>query len=434
MIEQLNLQSAGVPADHTIQRDASGGANDGHISFGFDPATPVTTEPLPSGPSSISTNYSFDAAAGTGTATSVQQGGSFLTLHHPLQLSSDEGRGVELFDRLSAGPNRDRIADELLNHSHITGSLARDIRPLALAIAQRCITVTGGPTITATQDITSTPAFASTAPLAFFNSRNGITSFNQLYDDTRQRAWSLTRRKADIQKIALDRTADPYTAPLPPPDVDGLIQEFGASTSGISGGSGGTDTSNARLRQEVFRRPTTGFTPDSTVMGGIYVDRELQSNTDFLALYRYFLEPLGVSVDKWSMGVRGRSRTYTFADLFGGYNSTIATELKGSLGIDLSTSMADACDAMIPMVDSLFTTLPDSTRPGAVPKYTDIQRIFNKSCIECHGGLGYPPYHNYGTFLDLSEDEDPPTGDRRMTRSYDNAIAVTSPPSGTDVF
>ena len=32
-----------------------------------------------------------------------------------------------------------------------------------------------------------------------------------------------------------------------------------------------------------------------------------------------------------------------------------------------------------------------------VPTYTDVQRIFNKSCIECHGGLGYPPYSSYGT-------------------------------------
>jgi len=32
-----------------------------------------------------------------------------------------------------------------------------------------------------------------------------------------------------------------------------------------------------------------------------------------------------------------------------------------------------------------------------LPTYTDVQRIFNKSCIECHGGLDYPPYQNYGS-------------------------------------
>jgi len=68
---------------------------------------------------------------------------------------------------------------------------------------------------------------------------------------------------------------------------------------------------------------------------------------------------------------------------------------------------------------------PPATLPpaGAVPTYTDVQRIFNKSCIECHGGLRYPPYENYGTTLDLSENENPPMGERRLTRSHGNASA-----------
>ena len=50
--------------------------------------------------------------------------------------------------------------------------------------------------------------------------------------------------------------------------------------------------------------------------GSFYVDREDYSlNTNKVALFRYFLEPLGVAVDKWSIGVRGRSRNYTFADV-----------------------------------------------------------------------------------------------------------------------
>jgi hypothetical protein len=54
-----------------------------------------------------------------------------------------------------------------------------------------------------------------------------------------------------------------------------------------------------------------------------------------------------------------------------------------------------------------------------MPTYTDIQRIFNKSCIECHGGLGYPPFRNYGGVaqaFNLSEDETPGAG--RFARSY----------------
>jgi hypothetical protein len=434
IVEQLELQPPGVPAAHAITRTTTGGANDGHINFGFDAAPPVLIEPLPSGSDpAITTAYEFDGAAGTGTATSVVRGGSFVTLHHSTQPTSDEGRGVELFDRLSAGPNPQRIVDELINHRVATGNFPIDVRPIALAIAQRCITVNGGTNIATTQTVTSAPALSasSIAALAFFNARHGITNFDQLYDDTRLRAWSLPRRKADIQKVLLDRTIDPYVydssismPPPPPAIVNGLIQEYGAATKA------GTSTSMERLRQEVFRRPVDAGSPDSTVIGGILADRELTTNTEPVSLYRYFLEPLGVSVDKWSMGVRGRSRTYTFADVFGGYTNVFAAELKASLGISTALSLPEVCTMLIPMVDTTLASLPPA---DAVPTYTDIQRILNKSCIECHGGLGYPPYHTYGTFVDLSEDENPTSPDRRMTRSYNRAISLTSAPMGTDV-
>lgn len=443
IVEQLELQPPGVSAAHSITRTTTGGPNDGHINFGFDASPPVLTEPFPAGDlPAITTAYEFNRAVGTGTPSSVERRGLFITLHHSTQAGNDEGRGVELFDRLSFGPNPQRIADELISHRFATGSVPIDIRAIALAIAQRCITVSGGENLPVTQTIASSPALAasSTSAFAFFNSRHGITSFDQLYDDTRLRAWSLPRRKADIQKMLLDRTIDPYVydsnlgmPPPPPAIVNGLIQQFGALTSGIMGGTGGMDTSFARLRQEVFRRPIDNPDPDNTVMNGILVDRELTSNTEPVALHRYFLEPLGVSVDKWSMGVRGRSRTYTFADLFGGYTNTFAAELKASLGIAPGLSSGEVCDLVIPMVDSTLAALPPA---NGVPKYTDIQRVFNKGCIECHGGLGYPPYQTYGTFLDLSEDENPPAMARRMTRSYNRAMSYTSMPAGpmgTDV-
>ena len=416
IIEQLELQPSGVPAQHAITRTATGGPNDGHINFGFDVSPPVLTEPAPVGSDPpITTAYSFDGVAGTGAATSVVRGGSFVTLHHSVDPTNDEGRGVQLFDLLGGADgqiNGQRIADELINHRVATGNVPIDVRPIALAIAQRCITVAGGNLIADTQTVTSTPALSS---LAFFDARHGIATFNQLYDDTRLRAWNLTRRKADIQKINLDRTVDPYVydsnigAPPPPPGIiNGLIQLYGALTSF------GTSTALDRLRQEVFRRPLDSFNSDNTVMGGIYVDRELVSNTEPVALYRYFLEPLGVSVDKWSMGVRGRSRTYTFADVFGFYTNTFAGELKTSLGLDPSLPSAEVCKQVIPMVNSTLASLPPADGPGAIPTYTDIQRIFNKGCIECHGGLGYPPYDTYGTSLDFSEDENPPAGARRL--------------------
>src|SRR5262249_46016262 len=124
------------------------------------------------------------------------------------------------------------------------------------------------------------------------------------------RSTNLPRRKADIQKFNFVRTNDPYI--FLGETENGLIQQYGGPNP---------DTSLNRVRREVFRRPLLelGFR-DSTAMGGIYVDRELYSqNTTTVALFRYFLEPLGVSVDKWSMNVRGRSRAYTFADVFGSY-------------------------------------------------------------------------------------------------------------------
>lgn len=419
IIEQLELQPPGVPPAHAITR-TNGGANDGHINFGFDTSPPVLTEPAPSGTDpAITTNYEFNAQAGTGAATSVTRGGSFVTLHHSTQVASDEGRGVELFDRLSAGPNPQRVAHEVVSHRYTPGNVFVDVRPIALAIAQRCITVSGGTNISATQTITSTPPLsaASTSALAFFTTRNGVASFDQLYDDTRLRAWSLTRRKADIQKLNLDRLRPGTTLHDVYLDAneEGLIQQYGAATSV------GASPTLSMLRQEVFRRPTGGFSSDTTVMGGIYVDRELVSNTDPVSLYRYFLEPLGVSVDKWSMGVRGRSRTYTFADLFGGYMNTLAGELKASLGISSSLSSTEVCNLVIPMVDSMISSLPPA---NAVPTYTDVQRVFNKNCIECHGGLDYPPYGNYGSILDLSENETPPVGQDRLDRSHELVVSA----------
>ena len=147
-------------------------------------------------------------------------------------------------------------------------------------------------------------------------------------------------------------------------------------------------------------------------MGGIYIEREqFNINIPNISLYRYFLEPLGVSVDRWSLGVRGRSRTYSFADQFTiprSYDETFRTDIGANLGVS-------GCDAVMPLVNAEFARLPPA---DGMPTYTDIQRIFNKSCIECHGGLNYPPVKNYpwGNF-DLSENEKPAAGERRLWRS-----------------
>ncbi|MCI5166927.1 MAG: hypothetical protein D3903_12755, partial [Candidatus Electrothrix sp. GM3_4] len=206
-----------------------------------------------------------------------------------------------------------------------------------------------------------------------------------------------------------------------------------------------------------------GGQSDQTAMGGIYVEREEFSlNTAAIALYRYFLEPLGVSVDKWSMGVRGRSRTYSFADQFDldrlppfgkSYTATFITELGASLGVATLSireqkkimsqplteqlteqqrmdQLAAVCEPIIKdFVNPQLVTV-EGIGAEATPHYTDIQRIFNKSCIECHGGLNYPPVKNSlrGNF-DLSEDEDPLAGQGRLWRSLKKAESLISAPT-----
>ena len=418
IIEQLELQPPGVPAAHVITRTVGGGT-DGHINFVFDDSPPVLEEPAPVGTSTITTNYQFDGAAGTGAATTVQKGGDFITLHHSNIPTSDEGRGVRLFDALGglAGTlNQTRIADELVNHRWATGSIPIDVRPIALAITKFGKLRINTATNRVESNVTGSPL---TIDLSFFDSRNGM-QINDLVADTEFRAFSIPRRKADFQRFNLHRAGDTYLKGANP--ADGLIEEYGANTSQ---GPAGPIVDLERIRQEVFRRPIDAGVADRTVMGGIYVDRELASNIQKVALFRYFLEPLGVSVDKWSMGVRGRSRTYSFADVFGTYLNVFEGELRASLLADPVPGLADP-DNDAQLITAVNSTLGSLPAPDAMPKYTDIQRIFNKSCIECHGGLDYPPYSDYGSNLDLSEDESPPTGSERLTRAYDRAVARTT--------
>lgn len=460
IVEQLQLQPPGVPdgsalltrrhnqdfggfdeiiADDRITRLSAGGADDGRIVFGFDPpGAPVTTEPAPAGSTFVTIGYQFDrraTPAGTGVlrTPTLTSPSAFVTLHHSISPRNDAGRGVFFLTNMSDIYNTQRVVDEVKTHRFATGNVPIDVRPLALSIAAGCITVTGGPDIAAAQSLS--PAL-SPAALAFFDARNGM-NFNDVYDDTRRRQTSLPLRKADIHKMTLDRTADPYVydengpslPPAAPEAVNGLIQEHGAGTAGVTGGTGGLDTSFLRLRQEIFRRPIDRGGPDQTVMGGVIVDREdyREETVAPLALFRYFLEPLGVSVDKWSTGVRGRSRSYSFSASFGSYIYALSSAEPGGLreSLGIPEAITDVCPIVTPMVDALFASLPAA---GAVPTYTDIQRILNKSCIECHGGLGYPPYRNYGDSVNFSENENPAPGERRLWRSLQTVRSLVGMP------
>lgn len=458
IVEQLELQPPGVPdgsptltrthgqdtggvieavADDRITRLDAGGPDDGHIAFGFDaPGAPTTIEPAPTG-TGPAVSYAFNRRAGSAATTVARadpadpdplaQYRQFVTLHRWTSPRSDVGRGVLFLDQISGNFNAQRIVRELINHRRATGDAPVDVRALTLAIAANCIDYAGGDDPSAMQTIV--PALPPAAQ-TFFTARNGL-SFDGVYDDTRRRQNSLPLRKADIQRLALDRANDPYVfdenGPLPPaaPEtVNGLIQEYGAATA-----AGAGDTSLARLRQEVFRREIDRGGPDQTVMGGVIVDREdyRPEGSNRVALYRYLLEPLGVAVDKWSTSTRGRSRTYSFSASFVAYvDAFLSTEpggLRDSLGIPEATS--DVCPVVLPMVNAVYAALP---APEAIPTYTDVQRVFNKGCIECHGGLGYPPYRNYGDGINFAENETPAPGERRLWRSLDAARSLTGAP------
>jgi hypothetical protein len=285
-----------------------------------------------------------------------------------------------------------------------------DPRPVALAIAKGCLSINSG-----LNTVQSSPTGLAVNQ-AFFTARNGM-SVNQLRADTDVRVKSIPRRKADIERFNLHRSGDLYVTSAT--TVNGLIPQYGATTSAS------TDTSLPRLRREVFRRPIDAGNADSTVMGGVLVDRETYpSNQDAVTLYRYFLEPLGVAVDRWSMGVRGRSRAYGFADVFGTYTAAIRTALESNLTTDPIPGLAApySCASLIPAVNSTLASLPAA---NAVPTYTDVQRIFNKSCVECHGGLDYPPYKNYGTYLNLAEDQSAP-GVNPLTQPHGIAASIAT--------
>ena len=432
IMEQLYLQpdSPLIPAQDRITR-IEGGDYDGRIIFPFDTFPILPLEPWAVGqidgsqPATVTANYSFDNLPGAGMATTVQRSGPRVTLHEVLTPSSEEGRAVQLFDRLAGldgNLNQIRVGDELANQRFATGGVPMDVRPIALAINQGCLRIDSANNRVIPGGSASSSVALNFDQNFFRHRNNGLGVFEILVDSTK-RAVDMPRRKADIQKLNLDRVDDPYLLGSSSVVTD-LLSEYGAATSA------GSASSPTRLRQEVFRRSIDAGSPDQSIMGGnLYVDRESHGfNNERVALYRFLLEPLGVPVDKWSMSVRGRSRTYTFADVFDRYIGPIQNEIVASLATRpyAGSTPLDPynCDSLIKATNEVLA----SPLPGldAVPPYTDIQRIFNKGCIECHGGLNYPPFSAFSYIdLDLSEEEGPASGNR-LLRSHARAMAYTS--------
>ncbi len=404
ILEQLALQPSTVGSGtHAITRNLANVTDAGHLTLTFNSRAGQQFQD--------STTYSFGASPVPSSA--MTRDGSFLTLQVANSTNTDEGRATQLFDLLGGldgDLNAQRVADELIDHRFATGSVPVDVRPMALAIAKGCIVYDSG-----TQQAKSTAASALAVDTAFFDARSDTLS--TLVADTRSREESLPDRKARIQRVNLDRTGDIYLA-------------TGSTTPGLIAAHEPLpiDTSIQRIRQDVFKRPVDAGGGAVTV-DGKYVDRENYNlsplyNAEIVSLYRYFLEPLGVPVDSWSMSVRGRSRTYTFADVLSGYQSRLRIDLQADLAANPFPGLSNppSCNQLVNAVNGQFSAtsgnLPAIT---AVPTYTDVQRIFNRACIECHGGLSYPPFSRFTSTLDLSEIESPTGTQTRFSRAHSEA-------------
>jgi hypothetical protein len=231
----------------------------------------------------------------------VNQGGKYIVLHHSKKTNPDEGRGVALFDNLSA-LNAQRIAAD------IVGSKRKpmDVRPIALAIAAHSIVdVAGVPTLKflcSSADFTANPAlFAPQKVLNKLYAYHGGMTLDDLVKDTKARRQTLAPEKANLQIVNL-------AAP------DGVVAY-------VKGNNGATV---ANVAQEIFRRTKlvsdaaeSGFQFDSGDTAiGLVIDRELYGEDNLrVALLRLFLQPAKFEVDSWSLSVSERSTTYTFGDV-----------------------------------------------------------------------------------------------------------------------
>ena len=242
----------------------------------------------------------------------VKQGGKYLTMHATSKgLTSDEGRGVALFDNLSK-LNALRVAKEIVDkfdrEVDTAGKPVKvvDIRPVALAIAKGC-----------NLDSSNLTDYAPQAALdAFFayhaaKTKANIKTLKDLYNDTLKKQQSLPQMKANLEAGNLK--------PL-------IIENKDPATE--------TTITNQVAQRSVYGPPSFPLaSPFSLDRLGtkFMVDREIYGQADpqpmtdptlKIALFRLFLEPSKEPVDKWTMSINStdsivdHSATYTFGDVF----------------------------------------------------------------------------------------------------------------------
>ncbi len=252
---------------------------DGDITVSFD-----STDKVPTVPKAVSLKNAGGVITyvrpGTGTDTvTVQQGGTYRLLAHSAAVRADEGRGVTMFDLLSA-KNAKRVGQSVIDQDR----KVVDLRPVALAIAD-----TGrGCSFT---DLTK---WAPQPVLDKLFAFNGVATLDALVTDTMTRRTTLPQLKANLEARNLN-------------GANGLIMQGANEAPGI-----------ANVTQEIFRRSVKVYRFDAIT--GAAIDREIYGNTKEdlrIALFRLFLLPARMPVDEWSMSVNSRSTTYTFGDVFG---------------------------------------------------------------------------------------------------------------------
>ena len=318
-------------------------------------------------PSTTENDYLFagSPASVPPAGSPVPQGGPYLTIDQATDSSTedvdgnpDQGRGIELFDELTTH-NAQRVRRELVKYSK-SGTI--DVRPIAAAIAHSCTEINPN----------SFNTILTADQILILNKHHGHIDFDALKRDTRERRESLPRRKADIQKFNLD-------------GLDGL-------SDGLIRANDPDDTTDvARIRKEVFRRP--GGRDEIT---RLMVDREVYGDYDTkIALFRFFLEPLGIAVDKWSMSVRGRSRSYTFAD-----GVTFPKYISAMQSLGPSGCPRQLINDAKTQIDNLVAKL-GPLKDRSTPTPAEVQNILNRNCTECHSSFGYRP--SYSSVLDFTE-------------------------------
>jgi len=82
-----------------------------------------------------------------------------------------------------------------------------------------------------------------------------------------------------------------------------------------------------KINQEMLRRNFAGF---KNYKGAI-VDREAYQFSSLIGRLRYLLEPEGIDVSTWSLSVKDRSKTFTFADQFIEYAQEIRTAVEENI-------------------------------------------------------------------------------------------------------